>query len=185
MTFFTSRITPTPTPRCKSNDANVIAAVSAQRPLSPPPGSALTARLPELLKLVDHLIVSENFALQMTRTISSAAAAKKLWRDDRAAVVITCGASGGWFLTRELKSARRFKSFHVRAVDTTGCGDVFHGAYAVALARGFPILERLRFAAAAAALKATRRGGQAGIPTRSEVERFLARNCFSVPMVGR
>jgi sugar/nucleoside kinase (ribokinase family) len=58
-------------------------------------------------------------------------------------------------------------------VDTTGCGDVFHGAYASALARGLSLAERVRFAAAAAALKATRPGGQAGIPTRPEVEAFL------------
>jgi sugar/nucleoside kinase (ribokinase family) len=61
----------------------------------------------------------------------------------------------------------------VAAVDTTGCGDVFHGAYAAALVRGMGVEERVRFAAAAAALKATRRGGQAGAPTLEEVETFL------------
>jgi sugar/nucleoside kinase (ribokinase family) len=58
-------------------------------------------------------------------------------------------------------------------VDTTGCGDVFHGAYASALARGLGLAERVRFASAAAALKATRHGGQAGIPTRDTTEAFL------------
>jgi sulfofructose kinase len=62
----------------------------------------------------------------------------------------------------------------VRAVDTTGCGDVFHGAYAAALARGDELGQRIRFAAAAAALKATRPGGQAGIPTRAAVGAFLS-----------
>jgi len=58
-------------------------------------------------------------------------------------------------------------------VDTTGCGDVFHGAYAASLARRLPLGERLRFASAAAALKATRPGGQAGIPDLQAVARFL------------
>jgi sugar/nucleoside kinase (ribokinase family) len=54
----------------------------------------------------------------------------------------------------------------VTVVDTTGCGDVFHGAYAAGLSRGLALPERIRFASAAAALKARGRGGQAGIPTR-------------------
>jgi sugar/nucleoside kinase (ribokinase family) len=58
-------------------------------------------------------------------------------------------------------------------VDTTSCGDVFHGAYASALAWGLGLDERVRLACAAAALKATRPGGQAGIPTRAAVESFL------------
>ena len=61
----------------------------------------------------------------------------------------------------------------VDVVDTTGCGDVFHGAYAAGLAAGLPLAERVRLASAAAALKATRAGGQAGIPTRRTVEAFL------------
>ena len=64
-------------------------------------------------------------------------------------------------------------AFRVETVDTTGCGDVFHGAYAAALREGRPIADRLRFAAAVAALKATRVGGQKGIPSREEVEAFL------------
>jgi sulfofructose kinase len=61
----------------------------------------------------------------------------------------------------------------VQAVDTTGCGDVFHGAYASGLARNMDLPDLLRLAAAAAALKATQRGGQAGVPRRAAVEAFL------------
>lgn len=64
-------------------------------------------------------------------------------------------------------------AFKVRAVDTTGCGDVFHGAYAAALALGVTLSERVRLATAAAALKATQPGGQRGIPTRNQVDEFL------------
>jgi sulfofructose kinase len=58
-------------------------------------------------------------------------------------------------------------------VDTNGCGDVFHGVYAAALSEGMPAAERIRFASAVAALKATQPGGQQGIPRRSEADRFL------------
>jgi sugar/nucleoside kinase (ribokinase family) len=132
-------------------------------------------RFRELLALADHLIVSENFACEFTGARSPAAAAKKLWRPDRAVVVVTIGADGCWYRDNGESQARHLPAFRVKALDTTGCGDVFHGAYAAALARGLPLLERLRFASAAAALKTMKRGGQAGIPGRREVERLLAR----------
>ena len=131
-------------------------------------------RFRELLALVDHLIVSENFARQFTGAPTPAAAAKKLWKQDRAVVVITCGDRGCWFLDASMARPQHFPAFRVKAVDTTGCGDVFHGAYAAGLARGMPVLERLRLASAAAALKARQRGGQAGIPRWREVRAFLA-----------
>ena len=92
----------------------------------------------------------------------------------RQVVVVTCGEQGGYYRAADAEEVRHFAAFAVRTVDTTGCGDVFHGAYAAALARGLALTERLRFAAAAAALKATQPGAQKGIPTRGEVEAFLA-----------
>jgi sugar/nucleoside kinase (ribokinase family) len=129
---------------------------------------------PELLALVDHLICSHEFARRLTAESDPGAAVSRLWREDREAVIVTCGAAGGWYRHRRgSPSAEHYPAFAVPALDTTGCGDVFHGAYAAALARELPFPERIRFAAAAAALKATRRGGQAGIPTRSAVESLL------------
>jgi sulfofructose kinase len=85
-------------------------------------------------------------------------------------VVVTCGAEGCWAAEGPHPgSLRRCPAFAVAAVDTTGCGDFFHGAYAAALSWGVGLDERLRLASAAAALKAARTGGQAGIPTRPEI----------------
>ena len=64
-------------------------------------------------------------------------------------------------------------AFSVNVVDTTGCGDVFHGAYTLAITRGMNAMESARFASAAAALCATKLGGRAGIPTSAELEQFL------------
>lgn len=61
----------------------------------------------------------------------------------------------------------------MKARDTTGCGDVFHGVYAVGLTRWWELRNCLVLASSAAALKATRHGGQVGIPSMSEVARFL------------
>jgi ribokinase len=128
----------------------------------------------ELLALVDHLIISLSFARQLTGEAQPDAAAKKLWNSARQAVVLTDGAAGCWSLTAEEPGAvRHLRAFPVDAVDTTGCGDVFHGAYAAALVSGRKLGDCIRFAAAAAAIKATRRGGQSGIPTRPVVDAFL------------
>lgn len=61
-------------------------------------------------------------------------------------------------------------AYKVEAVDTTGAGDTFNAAFAVALAEGKPIRESVRFANRAASLSVTKFGAQGGMPTREEVE---------------
>ena len=129
----------------------------------------------ELFALVNHLIVSEDFALECTETATPEAAAQALWNDARDVVIVTCGAQGAVALSGEYSSLapRHHRAFPIEVVDTTGCGDVFHGAYATGLAQGLNLDECIRLASAAAALKATQPGGQSGIPSRVEVEAFL------------
>ncbi|MFH1017947.1 MAG: PfkB family carbohydrate kinase [Pseudomonadota bacterium] len=64
-------------------------------------------------------------------------------------------------------------SFDVDVVDTTGAGDVFQGAFLIALLKKFPPRKSLQFASAVAALKCRSLGGQQGIPRLAEVQRFL------------
>lgn len=137
-------------------------------------------RFAELLALSDHLIISNTFACALSGTRTPQAAAAKLCRHGRKVVVVTCGADGCWFLETGMKKPAHQPAFRVKAIDTTGCGDVFHGVYAAALAQGLGLDERLRRASAAAAIKATRHGGQTGIPTRSVIERFLRKRSVGV-----
>jgi sulfofructose kinase len=65
-------------------------------------------------------------------------------------------------------------AFPIRPIDTLAAGDVFHGAFALALAEGREETFAMRFAAAAAAIKCTRFGGIGGAPGRAEVEALLA-----------
>ncbi len=124
----------------------------------------------EVLALVDHLIVSKRFALELTRAPSPAEAAWALWRNDRAVVIVTCGAEGCWSVSAGRTSTpHHHPAFSVKAADTTGCGDVFHGAYAARLVLGETADLRIRFASAAAALKAMNNE----IPRLGEVEKFL------------
>ncbi len=127
----------------------------------------------ELLGLVDHLILSQRFAARLTDESLPPAIAARLWTPDRKAVVITGGAEGAWYMAAADQPATHQPAFRVKVVDSTGCGDVFHGAYAACLARGMGLSERVRFAAAAAAIKATQPGGQSGIPTQAAVDAFL------------
>jgi sulfofructose kinase len=127
---------------------------------------------PKLLSLVDHPVFSQRMAEELTGESHAGRAAKKLVGRGRAFVTVTCGERGVWCAAGD-EAARHFPAFAIKAADTTGCGDVFHGAYAVALAEGLAVEERIRFASAAAALKATKHGGQEGIPTRASVEKFL------------
>jgi ribokinase len=130
-----------------------------------------TPGLPDLLALVDHLIVSQRFALALTGEATPAEAALSLFKaaPGRALACVTAGDAGCWYSTDGQQVSHQ-AAYPVEAVDTTGCGDVFHGAYMVALLDGLPVAERIRFASAAAALKATQPGGRAGIPTRAAVE---------------
>jgi sugar/nucleoside kinase (ribokinase family) len=131
-------------------------------------------RFGELLAAVNHLVVSETFATKITGAASASDAAPRLWTPARRAVVITAGERGCWFIGTETGGRVVHRpAFRVDVIDTTGCGDVFHGAYAAALARDMSLPERVDFACAAAAIKATVAGGQKGAPDLAAVARFL------------
>jgi sulfofructose kinase len=99
------------------------------------------------------------------------------------ALARACGICGGFVaVTDGAKGApvapgaavQHVPAFAVNAVDTLAAGDVFHGAFALALAEGRAEPEALRFASAAAAVKCTRFGGIAGTPGRAEAEALLS-----------
>jgi sulfofructose kinase len=88
--------------------------------------------------------------------------------------LVTLGERGAlWVESGTPEGVRHLPAYAVPAVDTLAAGDVFHGAFALELARGKIAADALRFAGAAAAIKCTRPGGRTGCPSRQEVERFL------------
>ncbi len=129
-------------------------------------------RVHEAMLYVDHLIVPLRFALDLTGRNDPAQAAAELAKSGRACTAVTDGKHGCWFVTGG-RGVVHQASFEVRVVDTTGCGDVFHGAYAAAIVMGMPPPGAIEYASAAAALKVTRRGAQAGIPNQAAVRAFL------------
>lgn len=126
-----------------------------------------------LFDLADHLIVGAETAAQVTGARDPATAAAILARAGRPCCAVTAGAQGCWYAVNG-GPVQHFPAFQVQVVDTTGCGDVFHGAYAAALAAGARIERAIAVATAAAGLKATQPGGRLGIPDRATVEAYLA-----------
>jgi sulfofructose kinase len=82
-------------------------------------------------------------------------------------VGVTLGQDG--FLWRDGKEERRMPAPKIDAVDTLAAGDVWHGAFTLALGEHLEIADAARFANVAAAIKCTRAGGRLGAPTRAEV----------------
>jgi sulfofructose kinase len=85
---------------------------------------------------------------------------------------VTLGAEG--FMWIEKGALHHAAGFRINARDTTGAGDTFHGAYALAIARGWSVAEAARFANAAAALKCAKGDGWSGMPSEREVQEMIA-----------
>ncbi len=126
----------------------------------------------DLLPLVDHLIVGSAFARHVSGEEQEPKMAAALGSRERACCVVTAGSRGCWY-TCHGSPVHHVPAFSVNVLDTTGCGDVFHGAYAAALARGESVPHAIVLASATAALKAKQPGGRQGIPGLAEVETFL------------
>lgn len=139
--------------------------------LEDPDGPAVS----ELARLVDHLVVGRQFAMRATGEENAADAVRALWRPGMAACVVTSGAEGCWFLAPETGGdVRHQPAIPVRAVDTNGCGDVFHGAYAARIAAKDGVAGAVSVATRMAAAKAIRGGGWDGIPSWSDADHGLS-----------
>jgi sulfofructose kinase len=127
--------------------------------------------LHRLAPLADHVVFSERGLVEFTATGDPVAGLAAAAASLRGTVAVTLGARGSlWW--REGRAVP-LPAPRVQARDTTGCGDVFHGAYALALAEGAAVPAAARFATAAAALKATRGNGWDGMPDRASVEALV------------
>ncbi|MBP0618014.1 PfkB family carbohydrate kinase [Jiella mangrovi] len=116
-----------------------------------------------LLPLTDHAIFSEPALAAYAGRADEAGLREVAERHGCAVTAVTLGEAGA--ISIEGGDIRHASAFAIEAVDTTGAGDVFHGAYAYAIARQAPTAEAMTFASAVAALKCTRPDGRSGIPT--------------------
>jgi len=128
-------------------------------------------KLRDFLALIDYPILSELLVKPLTGLSDPLEAGKKLFSNTNKALLVTCSEQGVYIITRE--GTKHIPAFTVEAVDTTGAGDVFHGAFAFARFEGYDLEKSTLLASATSALKCTRIGGQSGIPTYAELKSFL------------
>lgn len=128
--------------------------------------------LSDICPLADHAMFSRSGLAAYTGSPSPDAGLAMAHERIGGTVGVTLGAEG-------VRLHSRAGRFHVPApsvavVDTTGAGDAWHGAYTLAIAEGMDAIAAARFSNTVAAMKCTRRGGRAGLPTRAEVEAFMS-----------
>jgi sugar/nucleoside kinase (ribokinase family) len=125
-----------------------------------------------LLTASSHLVFSSEPLQETADVDDDGAALKKIAKLTPSFLAGTRGARGTIWLDDQ-GQLQETPAFPVHTVDTLGAGDVFHGAFTLAITEGQELKEALRFASAAAALKCTRFGGAFAAPQRAEVEALL------------
>jgi len=124
--------------------------------------------LQRLIPLADYAVFSDAGLLLYAECDNVEQALRRVASEHKGHVGVTCGERGYlWFEGGEIRAV---PAPVVQVVDTLSAGDVFHGAFALALVEGRSLLDTARFACAAASLKCTHFGGRLGCPTRPEVD---------------
>ena len=142
--------------------------------LNPAPAQYLTrALLKQVSIFTPNEIEAEFYTGIKVKTLADAArACDELISMGIETAIITLGARGSFVATKDEK--KLVPSFKITPIDTTGAGDIYNGALAVALGEGQSIFESALFANAAGALAATRLGAQPSAPKRDEIDALLA-----------
>ncbi|MBB5515246.1 sulfofructose kinase [Rubricella aquisinus] len=168
-----------PTPRAVLADtrwhAGALHALTLARALGIP--GVLDGEAPisqDLAEAASHVAFSVQGICDFTGETDKIAALKEADRRLPGWVAVTDGADGVYFLDHGV--VRHIPSFTVEVVDTLGAGDVWHGAFTLALAEEMNVEDAILFASATAALKCTKLGGRAGTPDRATVIAFLKEN---------
>ncbi|MGZ3533683.1 MAG: carbohydrate kinase family protein [Thermodesulfobacteriota bacterium] len=125
----------------------------------------------ELIKQIDFIITSSRFPMMYTGISDQKKALLELQKYTSGFLCSTLGDDGAMALVNG--EFLHIEGHKMKAVDTTGAGDVFHSGFIYGLLQNWETEEILKFANAAAALKCKELGGRRGIPTLEEVKRFL------------
>jgi len=126
-----------------------------------------------LIQLTDICIVTKQFAEAFSSESNIDSAAEALLLAGPEVVVITAGTAGSWLYTKEKDSYHQRAFTPDKVIDTTGCGDCYHGAFLFGLVQNWDLYKTIQFASAAAALNARGLGGRSALPTVKEVIDFI------------
>jgi len=125
-----------------------------------------------LLRNITYCIASRRSAVEFTGKVDPETACRKILEFGPEVAGVTMGEEGSVFMTRRGGFLRQ-RAFEVQVVDTTGAGDVFHGAFCYGVVRGWDLPKIVEFSSAVSALKCRKLGGRAGIPSLEDVERYV------------
>ena len=133
----------------------------------------------KLLALTDIMIPSEEFSLGHTGCASAEEAAKKLYDTySPEVVVITQGKRGG--IIYDGKEIVSYPIYPAVVVDSNGSGDVFHGAFAAAVCKGYDYLKCCHFSSAVSGLKCTGVGARESVPNFETTKTYLKENGYEL-----
>ena len=133
----------------------------------------------KLLALTDIMIPSEEFAMGHTGCDNASDAAKKLYETySPDVVVVTQGKRGGILFDGE--GVTEYPIYPAEVVDSNGSGDVFHGAYAAGLIKGFDFLKCCHFSSAVSAIKCMGVGARESVPDFDTVKNYMKENGYEL-----
>jgi ribokinase len=149
--------------------------------LNPAPAQKLPN---SLLKKIDILIPNESEAevlsgMRISNLSSAKNAAFKILDSGVSDVIVTMGREGALMVNSEkCEKSVHVKGVDVKAIDTTGAGDAFCGAIAVAVSSGMDLVDAVRYANIVGALTTRKIGAQEAMPTERELNDYLRSNCL-------
>ncbi|MCD6109699.1 carbohydrate kinase family protein [bacterium] len=132
-----------------------------------------TPNAKEFVNFADYLLVSRRFVEKLF-SHDYEKALKEFIKRGAEIAVITLGKYGAIGMQKGDEQCTSIKAYPIdKVVDTTGAGDIFHGAFLYGILHGFDLKQNMQFATVAAGLKCRTIGGRRGMPTLNEVEEVL------------
>jgi sulfofructose kinase len=133
----------------------------------------------EIAQLCDYVVASEEFSRDIGWSLDPESLLSV--KEDLGVKLLTVTLGERGSITASKDQVIQIPAFEVKAVDTTGAGDVFHGGYIYGLLNGWDIKNTVIFASALAAMKCTKVGGRGGIPKLNEALTFLKAKGYMLP----
>ena len=137
-------------------------------------------RFRQIIPNVDLVIASKQFAFEYSNETSIEIAAEMFLNLGVETVVITDGIKGSWLFNEEIFNYHQPAFINQNVIDTTGCGDSYHGAFLYSLCSGRNYKDAMVIASAVASINASSLGGRKGLPSFTELKSFLDNHLFSL-----
>ena len=115
----------------------------------------INSNMKKILDMVDHIIVSKSFIISNYGDLDPKIIINRLWNNSKKLIAITYGQHGCYYRSNHNDEILHQPAIKTNTINSLGCGDVFHGAYAFALSNQKSIDECIKYASAAASLKAS------------------------------